>query len=55
MDLGKNNPLANFKNLFIIYGVIAVVVLGGACRRRFWEGLSRHYQRNLGCLWRYYH
>jgi hypothetical protein len=27
MDLGKNNPLANFKNLFVVYGVIAVVVL----------------------------
>ena len=27
MDLGKNNPLARFKNPFIIYGVIIVVVL----------------------------
>ena len=27
MDLGKNNPLARFKNLFIIYGVMIVVVL----------------------------
>jgi len=27
MELGKNNPLANFKNLFIVYGVIAAVVL----------------------------
>jgi outer membrane protein assembly factor BamD (BamD/ComL family) len=27
MEHGKNNPLANFKNLFIVYGVIAAVVL----------------------------
>jgi hypothetical protein len=27
MEHGKNNPLANFKNLFIIYVIIAVVVL----------------------------
>ena len=27
MELGKNNPLANFKNLFIVYGIIAAVVL----------------------------
>lgn len=27
MEHGKNNPLANFKNLFIVYGIIAAVVL----------------------------
>jgi outer membrane protein assembly factor BamD (BamD/ComL family) len=27
MEHGKNNPLANFKNLFIVYGLIAAVVL----------------------------
>jgi len=27
MDLGKNNPMLRFRNLFIIYGVIIVIVL----------------------------
>jgi len=35
MELGKKNPLANFKNLFIICGVIAAVVFGALATGAF--------------------
>ena len=35
MELGKNNPVGSFKNLFIVCGVLAVIVLGALAAGAF--------------------